>query len=165
MMFYQSDLVTLPSRTEGFGLVALEAISGCIPVLVSSESGVAEALKKVEGGCSFIMESDGDAEEWAQRIREMSELSAEERHANAAKLRENYRKLYPWSRECAKFKRMMENVLRTAKDPNLNRVCTGEDISQGLLIAEIGYLANLISFKRKLRAGRMKQKEHTRRSI
>ena len=115
MMFYQSDLVALPSRTEGFGLVALEAISGCIPVLVSSESGVAEALKKVEGGCSFIMESDGDAEEWAQRIREMSELSAEERDANAVKLRENYRKVYPWSRECAKFKRMLENVLRTAK--------------------------------------------------
>ncbi|PFX19577.1 Ankyrin repeat and EF-hand domain-containing protein 1 [Stylophora pistillata] len=95
MMFYQSDLVALPSRTEGFGLVALEAISGCIPVLVSCESGVAEALKEVEGGCSFIMESDGDAQEWAQRIREMSELSAEERDANAVKLRENYRKVYP----------------------------------------------------------------------
>ncbi|XP_022808643.1 uncharacterized protein LOC111345624 [Stylophora pistillata] len=62
MMFYQSDLVALPSRTEGFGLVALEAISAGVPVLVSGESGVAEALKEVEGGNTVIIESDEDAD-------------------------------------------------------------------------------------------------------
>ena len=60
MMFYQSDLVSLPSRTEGFGLVALEAISAGVPVLVSAESGIAEALHKVEGGQSVVIESDDD---------------------------------------------------------------------------------------------------------
>ena len=34
-MFLEADLVALPSRTEGFGLVALEAISAGVPVLVT----------------------------------------------------------------------------------------------------------------------------------
>lgn len=42
-MFHESDLVAMPSRTEGFDLVALEAISAGIPVLVTAESGIAEA--------------------------------------------------------------------------------------------------------------------------
>ena len=49
MMFHQSDIVVLPSRTEGFGMVALEAISAGIPVLVTGESGIAEALHEVSG--------------------------------------------------------------------------------------------------------------------
>ena len=114
MMFYQSDLVVLPSRTEGFGLVALEAISAGVPILVSRECGIAEALRKVEGGNTVIVESDEDADDWARRIREMSEESAEEREANAMRLRENYRKVYSWRTECARFRGMIENVMKTA---------------------------------------------------
>ena len=114
MMFYQSDLVALPSRTEGFGLVALEAISAGVPILVSGESGIAEALEKVEGGNTVIVESDEDVGEWAQRIIETSAESAEEREANAKRLRENYRKVYSWRTECERFRRMIENVMKTA---------------------------------------------------
>jgi len=39
-----SALVLMPSRTEGFGLAALEAIALGIPVLVSDQSGLAETL-------------------------------------------------------------------------------------------------------------------------
>ena len=113
-MFYQSDLVALPSRTEGFGLVALEAISAGVPVLVSGESGIAEALREVEGGNTVIVESDEDVDEWAQRIIETSAESAKEREANAKRLRENYRKVYSWRTECARFRRMIENVMKTA---------------------------------------------------
>ena len=114
VMFYQSDLVALPSRTEGFGLVALEAISAGIPVLVSDESGIAEALQKVEGGNTVIVGSGEDKDEWARRIREMYEESAEEREANAVKLRENYRKVYSWKAECERFKGLIGNVVKTA---------------------------------------------------
>ena len=110
-MFHQSDLVALPSRTEGFGLVALEAISAGIPVLVSGESGIAEALQEVEGGKSVIVESDDDANEWAQRIKEVSSQRPEERQTNAMQLRENYKKIYSWSTECERFKGMIENVV------------------------------------------------------
>ena len=113
-MFHQSDLVALPSRTEGFGLLALEAISAGVPVLVSGESGIAEALQQVKGRNTVIVESDEDEDEWARRIRKMYEESAEERETNAVKLRENNRKVYPWKVECERFKWLIENVVKTA---------------------------------------------------
>ncbi|XP_078367695.1 uncharacterized protein LOC144651630 isoform X2 [Oculina patagonica] len=112
MMFYESDMVALPSRTEGFGLVALEAISAGIPVLVAGESGIAEALEKVEGGKSVIVESD-DANEWAQRIQQLSNQSPQDREYNAKLLRENYNKTYSWSNECERFKRMIQDLVES----------------------------------------------------
>ena len=50
-MFREADAIVMPSRTEGFGLVALEAISAAVPVLVSSEAGIAKALGNVKGMC------------------------------------------------------------------------------------------------------------------
>ncbi|XP_022785151.1 uncharacterized protein LOC111325586 [Stylophora pistillata] len=120
MMFYQSDLVALPSRTEGFGLVALEAISAGIPILVSGESGIAEALREVEGGNAVIVELDEDADEWARRISEMAEESSEEREAKARRLRENYRKVYSWRAECERFKGTIEKVVKSANGGELN---------------------------------------------
>ena len=113
-MFHESDIVAVPSRTEGFGMVALEAISAGIPVLVAGESGIAEALHEVEGGESVIVESD-DAEEWAQRIQRLSDQSPEERESSAKLLRANYNKTYPWSHECEKFKRMIERLAESLK--------------------------------------------------
>ncbi|XP_022790556.1 uncharacterized protein LOC111330032 isoform X2 [Stylophora pistillata] len=128
VMFHQSDLVALPSRTEGFGLVALEAISAGVPILVSSESGVAETFKQVEGGNTVIVESDEDADGWARRIRETSEKSADEREANAMKLRENYRKVYSWETECARFREIIENVMKTANDGKLDMMVEAEEL-------------------------------------
>jgi glycosyltransferase involved in cell wall biosynthesis len=44
---WQSRAVVMPSRHEGFGLVALEAISAGVPVLISRESGLGRALREV----------------------------------------------------------------------------------------------------------------------
>ena len=128
-MFQQSDLVALPSRTEGFGLVALEAISAGIPVLVSGESGIAEALQEVEGGKSVIVESDDVADEWAQRIKEVSSQSPDERQTNAAQLRENYKRTYSWRTECERFKGMIQNVME-----NKNGMFTADNLSLLLLL-------------------------------
>ena len=113
MMFQESDLVAVPSRTEGFGLVALEAISAGIPVLVTSESGIAEALQEIKGGKSVIVESD-DAKEWERRIQQVSSQSPEERYDNAKKLRENYDKKYSWRTECERFKRMIQDLVESS---------------------------------------------------
>lgn len=40
----QSRLLLMPSRHEGFGLVAFEAIAAAVPILVTFESGVAQFL-------------------------------------------------------------------------------------------------------------------------
>ena len=51
-MFREADLIVMPTCTEGFGLVALEAISAGFPVLVSSEFGITKALQSVNvWGC------------------------------------------------------------------------------------------------------------------
>jgi glycosyltransferase involved in cell wall biosynthesis/nucleoside phosphorylase len=43
--FTQASAFVMPSREEGFGLVACEALSSGVPVIVSSESGIAEVIR------------------------------------------------------------------------------------------------------------------------
>ena len=105
----ETDLVVLPSRAEAFGLAPLEAISAGVPVLISKNAGIAQALRKVEGGSSVIVESD-DPEEWAQRILLLSRQSPMERHNSALNLRENYKSSYSWETECKKFSVLIENL-------------------------------------------------------
>ena len=121
-MFNEADLVAMPSRTEGFGLIALEAISSAIPVLVTSESGIAEALTKVDGGKSVIVDPE-DTKEWSQKIRLLSEQKPEERHNTAVHLRENYKKTFSWITQCEQFSelilRMMEKSCAADHDKGM----------------------------------------------
>ena len=109
-MFYAADLVAMPSRTEGFGLIALEAISAGVPVLLTSESGIAEALKKVDGGESVIIDSE-DPKEWSQKIRSLSKNKPDERLNTAINLRESYNKTFPWDTQCEKFKEIILKMM------------------------------------------------------
>ena len=108
-MFLEADLVALPSRTEGFGLVALEAISAGVPVLATSKSGIAKALEKVEGGHLAVVKS-GNREEWLQKITQLSMQNPEERCDGAVRLREEYCKIYSWDTQCAKFKEFVQSL-------------------------------------------------------
>lgn len=47
--FHRATVVLMPSRTEGFGLVGIEAIARGVPFLTSDESGLAEILRKHGG--------------------------------------------------------------------------------------------------------------------
>ena len=66
--FYEADLVIMPSRSEGFGLAALEALSAGLPVLVSGNSGIGKALKKVPSGSNCVVRSE-DPVKWAEAIK------------------------------------------------------------------------------------------------
>ena len=109
-MFKEADLVVLPSRVEGFGLIALEAISAGIPVLVSSQAGISESLREVDGGCDVIVEPN-KPEEWARRINEFSSQTPQERYGKALRLRENYQQIYSWQEETEKFINLVKHVL------------------------------------------------------
>ena len=111
-MFYAADLVAMPSRTEGFGLIALEAISAGVPVLLTSESGIAKALQQVDGGMSVIIESE-DPKEWSRKIRTLSEKKPHGRLNTAVELRESYNKTFPWDMQCKQFK---DVILRMMND-------------------------------------------------
>ena len=124
-MFRQADVVVMPSRTEGFGLVVLEAISAGVPVLVSRECGIAKALQTVDGGMAVVIPS-ASPEEWAKRIQELSQQSQDERYASAVRLRENYGKRYHWKEESEKFMKM---ILQLAPNPSPK-----ETVITGLLL-------------------------------
>lgn len=124
-MFRQADVIVMPSRTEGFGLVALEAISAGVPVLVSSESGIAKALEKVEGGMTVVLDSD-KPEDWAERIKQLSEQKPKYRHASAMRLKDKYGEIYSWKKECERFEQMIHGLIQKPhEDIPLNFVLKG----------------------------------------
>ena len=61
------DLVIMPSRAECFCLVALEALSAGLPVLVGKNSGLAQAIRDLPNGKLCIVDSE-EPEEWATVI-------------------------------------------------------------------------------------------------
>ena len=108
--FCEVDLAIMPSRSEGFGLAALEALSAGLPVLVSGNSGIGDALKKLPFGLSYVVDSD-DASEWAKAIRAIRDKKSKLRLREAVKLREAYAEKYHWEGECRRLvERMLEFI-------------------------------------------------------
>jgi len=68
----RASALLLPSRTEGFGLVVLEAIAAGVPVLVSNRSGVGELLSGFREASSAVVPVTGDLDEdcaiWADHL-------------------------------------------------------------------------------------------------
>ena len=98
-LFCEVDLVIMPSRTEGFGLAALEALSAGLPVLVSGNSGVGEALKEVPYGSSCVVKSE-DPKDWAKEIRAVREKKRKLRLREAKLLQGEYAEMYSWQDHC-----------------------------------------------------------------
>ena len=94
-LFCESDLVIMPSRTEGFGVSALEALSAGLPVLVSGNSGLGEALKKVPLGSQCVVDSE-DPEDWAKKIKEVRHKGRKLGLLESRFLRERYLEKYSW---------------------------------------------------------------------
>lgn len=111
-MFLEADLAIMPSRTEGFGLTALEALSAGLPILVSSNSGFAEALKKVAFGSSCIVDSE-EAVVWSKAIKGARQKGRKTRLLEVQKLRECYAAKYSWKDQCGHFVRKLYNLVQT----------------------------------------------------
>ena len=105
----EADLAIMPSKSEGFGLVALEALSAGLPILVGSRSGFAKALQNVPIGHSCIVNSD-DPAKWAETIeavRVRHRIRLEEIKA----LKASYGEMYSWREQCEELvKRMWKMV-------------------------------------------------------
>lgn len=109
-MFLEADLAIMPSRTEGFGLTALEALSAGLPILVSGNSGFAEALKEVQFGSYCIVESE-EADVWSKKIKDVRWKHREIRLKEARDIQQHYASKYSWEHLCKRFVRKMENLV------------------------------------------------------
>ena len=96
-LFCEVDLAIMPSKTEGFGVSALEALSASLPVLVTGNSGLGEALKEVPLGSQCVVDSE-DPEDWAEKIKEVRQKKREVRLSESRLLRENYQEKYSWEK-------------------------------------------------------------------
>ena len=106
----EADLAIMPSKSEGFGLVALEALSAGLPILVGSRSGFARALENVPHGNACIVNSD-DPAEWAKEID-----AVRTRHGmrlqEIKSVRASYGEIYSWKEQCETFVNRMRRLGR-----------------------------------------------------
>ena len=105
-LFSGVDLVLMPSRTEGFGLIGLEALSAGLPVLVSENSGFGEALLRVPFGSKYVIDSE-DPSAWTAAIKSIWDTDRKTRLEEIKVLRESYAKRYRWPEQC---KHLIKNM-------------------------------------------------------
>ena len=97
-LFCEVDICIMPSRTEGFGLTALEALSAGLPILVSGNSGFGEALCTLPSGKSFVVESE-DPGEWAAAITGVRQKERSDRLQDIQQLRISYEEKFSWEKQ------------------------------------------------------------------
>ena len=97
--FCEVDLCIMPSRTEGFGLTALEALSAGLPILVSGNSGFGDALRIVPSGKSFVVDSE-DPKVWAEAITVVRKKERPERLQETQRLQTSYEEQFNWEKQC-----------------------------------------------------------------
>ena len=98
-LLLRMDLVIMPSRTEGFGLTDLEALSTGLPVLAGHNSGFAKALQKIEFGELCIVNSD-NPEDWSKAIKRVRQKERKKRLNEMQRARESYGQNYKWEEQC-----------------------------------------------------------------
>ena len=98
-LFCEVDLVLMPSRTEGFGLAGLEALSAGLPVIVSKNSGFGEALGSIPNGLFFVMDPEYPST-WTVAIKDMWDKDRKSRLDEVKALRDSYSERYSWPKQC-----------------------------------------------------------------
>ena len=97
-LFQEVDLVVMPSRTEGFGLTGLEALSAGLPVVVSHNSGFGEALCSIPFGSSFVVNSE-DPADWTAAIQKLWDKDRRSRLEEVKTLRDLYGRKNNWAEQ------------------------------------------------------------------
>ena len=108
-LFCEVDLVIMPSRTEGFGLVALEALSADLPILVSGDSGFGYALRTLPLGKSFVVDSE-EPKDWAKAVAGVRQKDRAERLQRIKKLRICYEEKFSWKKQCEALVERMQRI-------------------------------------------------------
>lgn len=94
------SLVLMPSPTDGFGVMALEALSAKVPILISSSSGLAKLLQKSfdTSYLKFICnakDSQNSIDAWSDAIDDILQ-DRDESFNMASSLREKWNSKFTW---------------------------------------------------------------------
>jgi D-inositol-3-phosphate glycosyltransferase len=120
-----ASAVIMPSKREGFGLVALEAVAAGIPIVVSVESGVAALLYSSdifttlgdEAVSACVAEVDGDLDivcnEWALKLHEIL-TKQREAFDRAALMRKKLLELLTWEKTARQLSANFQEVLKSS---------------------------------------------------
>ncbi|CAH3103680.1 unnamed protein product, partial [Porites lobata] len=117
-LFKEVDLAIMPSRTEGFGLTGLEALSAGLPVLVSGNSGFGEALCGVPFGSTYVVNSDEPAD-WTSAIKKIWAKDRKSRLEEAKMLRDSFDEKYNWAMQ---IKDLIEKMISWVHGMNVNLI-------------------------------------------
>lgn len=105
----QARVLLMPSRHEGFGLAAYEAIASGVPVIISAESGLAEFIRdsSIDTSPSSIASTTNTrtgfaVDEWVDAIQRVLDAPDVAR-AQAIVLRDSVARLVDWPRSVAKL--------------------------------------------------------------
>ena len=115
-LFQEVDLVVMPSRTEGFGLTGLGAMSAGLPVLVMRNLGFGEALSNVAFGSAFVIDSE-DPALWTAAIQKIWSKDRKHRLEEAVILRDNFGRKYNWAKQ---IKELVGKMIILAHGRNVN---------------------------------------------
>ena len=110
-LFCEVDLAIMPSRTEGFGLTGLEALSAGLPILVSGNSGFGQALREALFGPFYVVDSD-DVQAWANAIKGLQNRDRNKRLKESQALRSSYSETYCWEEQCKILVRKMVSLVQ-----------------------------------------------------
>ncbi|XP_067041578.1 protein NLRC3-like isoform X2 [Acropora muricata] len=125
-LFCEVDLVLMPSRTEGFGLTGLEALSAGLPVLVSQNSGFGEALHSLPFGSFFVIDSE-DPSTWTAAIESTWNRDRKSLIDEVKAVHCSYGKRYSWSEQCKHLiEKMFKFVDVTSSETKITAQAVGE---------------------------------------
>ena len=100
------DLLIKPSRTEGFGVSGLRAISANLPVLVSGKCGLGKVMKSLHSGAQHVIDSE-DPQTWADAIKKVRAKAVQKRREDSEELRKYYVQRFNWKKQCDEIVKKM----------------------------------------------------------
>ncbi|XP_044171026.1 eukaryotic translation initiation factor 4 gamma 3-like isoform X2 [Acropora millepora] len=109
-LFCEVDLMLVASRTEGFDLIGVEALSAGLPVIVSKNSWFGEALGSIPFGSSFVIDSE-DPSVWTAAIKGIWNKDRQVQLDESKILHDCYGKKYSWSEQCKNLLEKVVNLL------------------------------------------------------
>ena len=131
----EANLAIMPSKSEGFGLVALEASSAGLPIPVGSRSGFAKALENVLHGHTCTVNSDAPVE-WAKAIKAVR-IRHGMRLQEIKSLRASYGQIYSWKEQCEALVNRMWKMVNCTNLTNFQKITRRISMCNQMVTSEI----------------------------